>query len=213
MNMRSVKTIAVTVVMPFCMSGTLIAADIPVEVIDDMTRRGVKCDIYKFGSDPNQHSLVGSTGENGKGTLTDPGKAGEILKPVNLDYASKGDVICPVATTNPLVIEVHRVKKLSLHAEFLASIGRFAGAAYVYNQLADGQQSKSALKAEAKSFEALGDALGVKPAVVKYEGKTVPSEELVAKIKDLQNSNGLPTDGRINPKTLEAAVEHEARSK
>jgi murein L,D-transpeptidase YcbB/YkuD len=64
-----------------------------------------------------------------------------------------------------------------------------------------------------KTIEALGDALRVKNPVVKYQGKSVPSEELVVKIKDLQNKKGLTADGRVNPRTLKAAVAvEEARS-
>jgi hypothetical protein len=191
-------------------AATSSAQTVAVKVIDDKTGDGVQCEIHKFEEDLKTHYKVGSTDNTGKGTVNDIGKQGQVLRAVNLDYESKEDVPCPVAIPGPLVMEVHRAKHLSKHAEFLLQIGRPAAAAYAFDRACD--LTACSQRDRMKAVVALGTALGAKEPVARYGGKTVPSDELVAKVKDLQTREGLTADGRINPQTLLAAVAVEAKS-
>src|SRR6266478_5874496 len=97
----------------YFVGSALNAQSIPLQVIDDKSGQGVKCDIYKFEADSKTCCIVASTDVNGKGVLNDIGRQGETLRPVHLDYEATKDVPCPVTTLGPLVIEVHKVKNLS----------------------------------------------------------------------------------------------------
>jgi hypothetical protein len=189
--------------------GLAVGQVVHVQVNDATTGKGVVCDIFKYESGKKPFR-VRTTSNEGAADLPDAGKASEQYKAASLTY--EGDRIdCPL--TNPQQWKVYKTKSVSARyalAEFFAEAGDPASAAVIYERvsdLAEAKNPKLAKQAESKTFEEVGKLFSVRPATETTAGKVVPSENLVTRIKQFQNENGIRPTGEVNPKTLEMAHE------
>jgi hypothetical protein len=189
--------------------GVAVGQVVHVQISDATTGKGVVCDIFKYESGKKPFK-VRQTSNEGAADLPDPGKAGEQYKAASLTY--EGDRIdCPL--TNPQKWNVSKTMSVNARyalAEFFAEAGDPASAAVIYERVSDLAETKNpklAERAERKSFEEVGKLFSVRPATETTAGKVVPSENLVTRIKQFQNENGISPTGEVNPKTLEMAHE------
>lgn len=198
---------AIVLLAQWLVCGLAIGQIVHIQVNDATTGNGVACDIFKYESGKKPFR-VGKTNNEGASDLPDPGKAGEQYKAASLTY--EGDRIdCPL--TNPQQWKVSKTKSVSARyalAEFFAEAGDPASAAVIYERVSDLAETKNpklAKRAETKTFEETGKLFSVRTATETTAGKVVPSENLVTRIKQFQNENGIRATGEVNPKTLEVA--------
>jgi hypothetical protein len=201
---RPTAAAPVAIAAVFVLTSSELCSAATIQVIDEVTGRGVQSDIYREDGNAERRR-VGKTSPNGVYRLAESGKSGEKYVALSEEY-NPGSVECPLTSATIRVRKTAWLKDHIAKAEFLRSAQAPAAAALEFR--------KAALIAEKKQntvlfnqleyhvVETTARALDVDKPFVETPGGIRSSVALKDIVQKYQRSRDLKPTGALNSDTI-----------